>query len=158
MHSRASLALGIGVMIVSGWAVISAMEWPWKAKLFPLVIGIPVFLLAAAEVLWVLFGTAPKDQAMDFQLSAHLPAEETLKRTLVAVAWIVGFFALIVLLGFPIAVALFVFLYLKLQGREGWVLCSVFTLAVWAAFYGLFDVLLHLPFPEGWIQSWIGSS
>ena len=158
MHSRASLALGIGVMIVSGWAVISAMEWPWKAKLFPLVIGIPVFLLAAAEVLWVLFGTAPKDQAMDFQLSTHVPAGETVKRTLVAAAWIVGFFALIVLLGFPIAVALFVFLYLKLQGREGWVLCSVFTLAVWAAFYGLFDVLLHLPFPEGWIQSWIGSS
>lgn len=158
MHSRASLALGIGIMIVSGWAVISAMEWPWKAKLFPLVIGVPVFLLAAAEVLWVLFGTARKEQAMDFQLSAHLPARETLKRTLVAAGWILGFFAAIVLLGFPIAVAFFVFLYLKIQGREGWVLCSVFTLAVWAAFYGLFDLLLHLPFPAGWIQTWIGFS
>jgi hypothetical protein len=143
-------------MMVSGWAVFSAMEWPLKARLFPLVIGAPVFLLAAVEVLWVLFGTAPKERAMEFQLSAHVPAREMLKRTLVAAGWILGFFAAIVLLGFPIAVALFVFLYLRIQGREGWLFCSVFTLVLWAAFHGLFDRLLHLPFPDGWIQVWTG--
>lgn len=158
MRNKASLALGIGIMIISAWAVFSAMYWPWKAALFPLVLGIPVFCLAAAEVLWVLFGPgpAPGGKVKDFQLADHLPASVTLRRTLAAIAWILGFFATILLLGFPIAVPLFVFVYVKLQGREGWVLSLIVTLAVWAFFYGLFDRLLHLPFPDGWIQTWLG--
>ena len=67
-----------------------------------------------------------------------------------------GFLAAIVLAGFPIAVALVVFLYLKLQGRERWGVSIAFTLAVSAAFYAVFDRLLHLPFPAGLIQGWIG--
>ena len=158
MNSKASLVLGFAIMGVSAWAVVSAMYWPLKAALFPLAIGIPVFCLAAAEVLWVFFGSSPKpgSQAMDFQLSEQLPANVTLHRTLVAIAWILGFFAAIVLLGFPIAVPLFVFLYVKMQGREGWGLSLIFTLVVWAIFYGLFDRLLHLPFPDGWILTGVG--
>lgn len=156
MHNKASLFLGFGIMILSGGAVITAMDWPWKAALFPTVIGIPVFCLATAEVLWVLFGTAPREQAMDFQLSKHLPERVTLRRTLQAVGWMLGFFGAIVLLSFPIAVPLFVLLYLKLQGREGWGLSLVFALVVWALFYALFDRLLHLPFLDGWIQTWAG--
>ena len=72
-----------------------------------------------------------------------------------AVAWIVGFFAAIVLFGFTLAVPLFVFLYLRLQANEGWVISAVFTAAVWTFFYGLFDRLLHLPFPAGWALTWI---
>jgi hypothetical protein len=30
------------------------------------------------------------------------------------------------------------------------------TAGVWVCFYGLFDRLLHLPFPAGWIQTWLG--
>ena len=156
MHSKASLALALGIMAVSGYGVIAAWVWPWKAALFPLVIGVPVFLLAAAEALWVLFGSTPKLQATEFQFSTDLPGKVMLKRTLVVAGWIFGFFAAIVLVGFPIAVALFVFLYLKIEGREGWVFCSTFTFVVCAIFYGLFDLLLHLPFPAGWIQTWTG--
>lgn len=156
MHSRASLFLGFSIMILSGWAVVTALDWPWKAKLFPLVIGIPVFCLATAEVLWVLVGKAPRDQAMDFQLSEHLPAKVMLRRTAVAIGWMLGFFGAIVLVGFPIAIPFFVFLYLRLQGREGWGLSLVFTLVVWGLFYALFDRLLHIPFPDGWIQAWAG--
>jgi hypothetical protein len=142
-------------MVASGYGVIAATAWPWKAALFPLVIGIPLFCLAAAEALWTLFGASPAeaDEARDFQLSI---GKDTVRRTLVASGWILAFFAAIVLLGFPIAIPLFVFLYLKLQGREGWVLSSVMTAAVWGVFYGLFDLLLHLPFPAGWLFSWLG--
>jgi len=151
MHSRASLALGLGIMAVSGYGVIAAWSWPWKAALFPLVIGIPVLVLAGVEVLWVILGTSARGEAEDFRFSHQLPAQELLKRSAAAAGWILGFFAAIVLLGFPLAVPLFVFLYLKLQGKEGWVFCAVFTAAVWLFFYGLFDRLLHLPFPAGWL-------
>jgi len=156
MHSKASLFLGVSIMIVSGWAVAAAIGWPWKAALFPLVIGIPVFCLATAEVLWGLLGSTVRGQTMDFQLSEHLPEKLRLRRTLIAIGWMLGFLGAIVLAGFPIAVPLFVFLYLRFQGREGWGLSLAFTLAVWGLFYALFDLLLHLPFPDGWIQTWIG--
>ncbi len=156
MHNKASLALGLGIMIISAWAVVSAMYWPWKAALFPLVLGIPVFCLATAEVLWLLLGSTSQNPLMDVQPSADLPEQVTRSRMLVAIGWMLGLFVAIVLLGFPIAVPLFVFLYVKLQGREGWGLSLVFTLVVWGIFYGLFDRLLHLPFPAGWIQTWIG--
>ena len=156
MHKQASLILAVAIMMVSGWAVFVALDWPWKAKLFPLAIGIPVFCLSAAEVLWSVLGAAARDQAMDFQLSTHLPRKVVLERSLGAAGWMLGFLGMIVALGFPIAVPLFVLLYLKLQGRERWPLSIAIALGVWGVFYGLFDFLLHLPFPAGWIQTWIG--
>ena len=156
MHKKASLALSVLIMIVSGYGVIAATAWPLKAALFPLVIGVPLFCLAAAEALWTLFGSAPaSDEVRDFQLSI---GTDTLRRTLAASGWILAFFAAIVLLGFPIAVPLFVFLYLKLQGREGWGISIAITLGTWGVFYGLFDLLLHLPFPAGWLLAWLGFS
>ena len=155
MHKKASLALSVVVMIAAGYGVIAATAWPWKAALFPLVIGVPLFCLAAAEALWTLFGSAaPEAQVMDFQLAI---GNETARRTAVAIGWMLGLFAAIVLLGFPIAVPLFMVLYLKVQGREGWTLTIAMTLAVWAVFYGLFVYLLHLPFPGGWVFDWFGS-
>jgi Tripartite tricarboxylate transporter TctB family len=157
MHKNASLALSVLIMLVAGYGVIAASAWPWKAALFPLVIGIPLFCLAAAEALWALFGKAPAEggEAKDFHLSI---GKDSLRRTLGATGWILAFFAAIVLLGFPIAVPLFVFLYLRLQGREGWVVSIVMTAAIWGVFYGLFDLMLHLPLPAGWLFSWVGSS
>jgi hypothetical protein len=156
MHKEASLGLAIGIMIVSGYGVITAWAWPFKAALFPLAIGIPLFCLAAAEALWVVFGSTVRTEVKDFQLSTHLPEGATLRRAGVASGWILGFFAAIMLLGFPIAVPLFVFSYLRLQGREGWIFSALFTLAVWGVFHGLFDRLLHLPFPAGWLVTWAG--
>jgi hypothetical protein len=155
MHRKASLALALGVMAISGYAVIAAWFWPWKAALFPLVIGIPLFVLSATEAAWVLFGKAGRAEVQDFQLARDVPEREVVRRSAVAAAWIVGFFAAIVLFGFAVAVPLFVFLYLKLQANEGWIFSAVFTAAVWALFYGLFDRLLHLPFPAGWALTWI---
>lgn len=156
MHSKASLILGAGIMLLAGTAIVIAMDWPLKAKLFPLAIGIPVFCMAAAEVAWGLLDPAARSEAMEFKLSDHLPGGSVAKRMLLAVAWLAGFFVAIVLLGFQLAVPLLVFLYVKIQGRAGWMLCVAFALAVWGVFYGIFDQLLHLPFTAGWLQEWIG--
>jgi Tripartite tricarboxylate transporter TctB family len=153
---KASLALALAIMLLSGWGTYSALAWPWKAKLFPLVIGIPLFCLAAAEALWVIFGSAAVSKASDFKLSEDVLPELARKRTALAAGWIAGFFLAILLLGFPVAVPVFVFLYLKLQAKERWLFCAVFAAAIWGAFYGLFDMLLHLPFPPGALFEWLG--
>lgn len=151
MHDRASLVLGVAIMACSGWAVYAASGWPWKAALFPIAIGIPVFCLATAEVAWVLLGKDAAERASDFQMSTEVPAPLAARRTLIVVAWMLGFFAAIALIGFAAAVPAFVFLYLKLQGRESWTLSLTFSAVVWGFFYGLFEKLLHVPFPAGWL-------
>jgi len=151
MHNKASLALSAAIMACSGFAVYAASGWPWKAALFPIAIGIPVFCLAAAEVVWSLVGSAGPERAMDFEMSTDVPAPVAARRTALTVGWMVGFFAAIALIGFPYAVPLFVFLYLRLQGREGWMFSVLFSAAVWGFFYLVFDRLLHLPFPAGWL-------
>ena len=156
MERLASRILGVAVMLASGAAVLIAMDWPLKARLFPIAIGVPVFCMAAAEILWGLLRPEARLGAMDFRLSDHLPPMIAVRRTLVAIAWMLGFLAGIVLAGFPIAVPLLVFFYAKLQGREPWGLSLGLALAVWGLFYAVFDRLLHLPFPAGWIQSWLG--
>lgn len=156
MHKQASFILGIGILLASGAAIVVALDWPWKAKLFPIAIGIPVFCMAVVEVLWGLLGPAARGEAMEFQLSDQIPARTVARRTLAAIAWMFGFLAAIALLGFPVAVPLFVFLYLIVQGKERWMFCAVFAGAAWAIFYAVFDRLLHLPFPAGLVQGWLG--
>jgi hypothetical protein len=151
MPRKASLILSIGVMLMSGYGVYAATAWPWKAALFPLAIGIPLFCLAAVEALWSFFGReAEAEGSMELQITP--PG----RSTWIAGAWMLAFFAGVVLLGFPYAVPLFVLLYLKLQGGEGWLLSVSITAAVAAVFYGLFDALLHLPFPSGLLLDWLG--
>lgn len=156
MPNRTSLGLAVVIMAISAYGIYSALEWPLKAKLFPLVIAIPLFCLATAEALWVVFGKDPTSSATDFKLSEDQPAEVARRRTLVATGWTVGFFVLILLLGFPIAVAVMVFSYLKVQGKEGWIFSAIFTAAVWFFIYGLFDLVLHLHFPDGWLFGGFG--
>lgn len=143
MARKASLILAAGIMLAAGYAVLAARGWPWKAALFPMAIGIPLFLIAGAEVFLAAFGKQATEEA-----APRIPV--------LPWAWMVLFLVLIVLLGFPIAVAVFLLLYLKTQAKEGWVFSIILTAAVWGAFYGLFDATLHLPFPAGWLVEWLG--
>lgn len=151
MHDRASLILAVAIMACAGWAIYAAIGWPFKAALFPMAIAITVLCLAAAEVAWTLFGSQAAERATDFQIATDVPREVAVRRTVTVIAWIGGFFAVIALIGFPWAVPLFVFLYLRVQGRESWWLSLGFSAAVWGFFYGLFVKLLNIPFPAGWL-------
>jgi hypothetical protein len=148
---RASLILAIGVMLLAGYGIYAATAWPWKAALFPLAIGIPLFCLAAVEALWAYFGREGAETA-----AADLQITPPGRSTWIALAWMLAFFAAIVLIGFPYAVPLFVLLYLRFQGGEPWLLSIIITAVVAAVFYGLFDAALHLPFPPGWLLEWLG--
>src|SRR5882672_4503332 len=110
MVKRTSLGLALAIMALAAWGIHGALDWPLKAKLFPLVIAIPLFCLASVEALWALLGREAQGKANDFALADDVPKDIALRRTALAALWILGFFAAIVLLGFPIAVPLFVFL------------------------------------------------
>jgi hypothetical protein len=134
------------------------MSWPYKAALFPRVIGRPLITLGVVEALLCLFGRerTGAGTAADFQMSKEFDAAVVRRRTASIFLWMVGFFALILFAGFPLAVPLFVFAYLRLAGKEGWVATILLTLFSWIFVEGLFSRLLHIPFQDGWLISLLG--
>lgn len=140
--------------------VYLAHEWRLQARLFPWAIGIPMLILAFAQVILDLKGVKAKPSAdatpVDFQFTKEIDPATAQKRAMVMFAWLLGFFALIVLFGFPVAIPLMMFGYLKFQGKEPWILSISLTVIAWICFYGLFVKLLTLPFPEGMVITWLG--
>ena len=140
--------------------VYMAQEWRMQARLYPWAIGIPMVILAIVQVILDLKGIQAKQSTdatpMDFQFSKGTDPIVARKRTIIMFTWLFGFFLGIWLLGFPIAIALMVFTYLKFQGREPWGLSILLTVIAWIVFWGLFVKLLTLPFPEGLIVTWLG--
>ena len=140
-------AIGVGV-------VITAIKWPFKTAFFPVMVGVFLFFGALADLLLNLFGTekvTKKQGAVDFQLSDDIDPALATRRTLLAFGWVLGFFLLILLFGFTLAVPLLVFLFLKVQAREKWGISLFLTGSSLVFFFGLFVWLLNIPFSEGWI-------
>ncbi len=92
-----------------------------------------------------------KQAAVDFQLSEDIDPAVATRRTLLAFGWVLGFFVLILLVGFTLSVPLLVFLFLKVQAREKWGITLFLTASSLVFFFGLFVWMLNIPFAEGWI-------
>jgi hypothetical protein len=150
--------LASGIALIAGYALYSAIDWPFRTALFPRLIGTPLLALALIEMGLSAFGTEKQREghAVDFELTTDIDPKVARQRTLAIVGWIFGFFILILLVGFPVGVPVFVFSYLKIAGKEKWGLALVLTVFAWLLIEGLFDRLLHIPFPDGWIQSLFG--
>lgn len=157
MRVNGRVLMSLSVAVVGMIVVIMALRWPFKTALFPVIIAIPVVLMAVAELVMGLRGMKKSEKGgVDFKLSEDIDPKVAMRRTLVTFGWIVGFFLLIVLLGFPIAVLLFLFLNLKLQAKENWRLTLLLTAATSIFFYGLFIRMLDIHFYEGVILRALG--
>jgi hypothetical protein len=131
----------LGLAAVAAYAVYAALRWPPKAALFPLVMGIPLLVLALAQFVVDLRQRAP---------AAPAPGSA---RALPVFGWMAAFIILVLLAGFPVAVPVLVLSYLVIAG-EGWILSVALAAAAWGAFHLLFQRLLHFPFEGGLIGGW----
>ena len=141
MRLSGAALFSFGLACMAAYAVIAALRWPPKAALFPLVMGIPLLVLALVQVVIDL-----RDRAV------AAPAD--VRRAGAVFAWMAGFIVLVLLAGFPVAVPVFVLAYLLIAGREGWGRSVMLAAAAWGAFHLLFQRLLHFPFEPGLISGW----
>lgn len=143
--------------------VYQAYEWRMQARLYPWAIGIPMILLAIAQVILDLRGVkakAPSEAGpptpMDFQFTKDIDPVTARNRAIVMFAWLAGFLGLIWFVGFSIGIAVMMFSYFRIQGKEPLRLSIILTAIAWLCFYGLFVKLLTLPFPQGALFAWLG--
>jgi hypothetical protein len=86
---------------------------------------------------------------------SDLPTEVVNRRTAGIFGWIVAYLVGIWLLGFSFGVPLCTFIQLKIFGREKWLQSLIYTASAWALIYGVFDRVLHVPFPTGDLFLWL---
>jgi hypothetical protein len=153
IHVNLRVLFSLAVVVLGGYALYASLHWPFKTALFPRVIGAPLVILAAVEMLLSAFGREKRQEgnAVDFQFTTDVDPAVAQRRTWMILGWTFGFLILILLVGFLLAVPLFVFLYLKLVGKEGWIITLSLTAVSWIFMEAVFDRLLHLPFPTGWL-------
>lgn len=146
-------ALSFAAACVAGYALYAAWSWPFRTALFPRLIAVPMLVLALLELGLSASGNenASAGHAVDFQLTDTVEPSMARKRTIAIVIWILGFMGLILVAGFPLAVPIFVGVYLKIVGGESWKLTVALTALSWLLMDGLFGRLLHIPFPDGWV-------
>jgi hypothetical protein len=141
----------VGVVMAS--ALWFARDWPIRASIGVLVLGTIGVLLA----MWQIVLDAKQPDGPQARSQFDLPTAELESKwgNVEIWSWIIGFYLLIVTFGFLIAVPLFVLAYSKFYGA-GWRLGIVLSSIAWGFVYGVFEKILHVPWPTPLISSLLG--
>jgi putative tricarboxylic transport membrane protein len=143
----------IGLLALALW---QSRNFGFRAGLFPWAIGTPTLILACAQLARDLYGRKKKRRGESTETGAHdvAPAEAK-QRTISIIIWTIGFFLVIWILGFSYAVPLTMLAYLWLAAKERWPIVLSVTFFTWLFYWGLFEKMLNVPFPDGLLISLI---
>lgn len=169
MQKKVDLNEVIFVLVLLAFVIVTffmALDYSYNGKLFPLII---IVTLAVMLILKIIGFVNPKIATRFDIHGINLPEQQSSSphpkistgektpsadvpkwmREVKMVFWMGFLLSLIYLLGFLFTVPLYLFLFLRFQGRHSWLVSSVTSLAVLAFVYALFGILLSVPFPEG---------
>ena len=161
MNFRPQNLVSLGFVIFFAGAIYLSRDWLIQASLFPWSIGIPGLILALVQFWRDSTGWLEKDPSrgqgtqVDEVYERTVPARVEKVRTLAFFGWMAGITFGIWLLGFAYAVSLFVFLYTKVEAREGWVFSLAMTAGTVGLLWGLFEYYLGMQWAPGALADWL---
>lgn len=136
----------VGVVLL--WTLRVADGWDeLRASIIIFVLGGVGVVLAAVQVVKDLWPRRDGEEAGGIHFDAPALKSEGRWGNIEIWGWLLGFYATIRIIGFPTAVPVFVFSYAKTYGA-GWLLSCLLAAAAWAFIYGVFEHILHVPWPE----------
>ena len=141
------------MLVIIGFSATMAH---FESKLLPMVISSAVFVLAAIG-LWreVLTPEGQKVTKTAGKTSAKEETEEDWRGYLTAGAWVVVFFLAIYLLGFIIAIPLFILAYMRTHSMR-WLSSIVFAFLTPLLIYGIFERVLGVILYRGLLLTLLG--
>ena len=122
---------------------LMALGFPDKARLMPLMVGMPGTLLGLFQ-LFVEWRDASRQEA---------PAgdQKALRREREMLVWILAFLTGILAFGFVVASPVLVYAFLRLGRRETLAVSSVGAVATWIVLIGLFETAFQIPLFDGFL-------
>jgi hypothetical protein len=120
---------------------IIGMSYPDKARMMPLLVGIPGSILALAQLIRdVRF---PEVKARTDESVAELRTEFKM------FFWLAVFFAGVLGFGFIFAAPVLVFAFMRLGQKETWLVAAFGGIGTWTILYGIFEKMLELSLFQG---------
>ena len=134
-------------------AVLTAKDWYFTARLFPLFAGIPGLVLAAVQfwrelTRWEsrnLASGVQMDQAYDESADATVQRRRTMRFALWLLTTSVGIWAF----GLPLALSVSLAYWVRSEGEESWVMSLGFGVGTLLVVWGLFTRVFGLGWPPG---------
>jgi hypothetical protein len=139
----------IGLVVVV--ALFISLDWPVRASIVILLLASIGIVLTVVQLVFdfkVLRGDRLKGARPTFEVEAL--EHQGRWGSLEIWVWLWGLFLAIQLIGMPIALPLFVFFYTKLYGGS-WIAALILAASTWGFLYGVFEQLLHVPWPKPWL-------
>ncbi|MCC6780055.1 MAG: tripartite tricarboxylate transporter permease [Hyphomicrobiales bacterium] len=159
------------VIVVIGSAVAFATRWDFSAKIVPVVVG-TVALIAAGLSLFndmcrklaagQVEGLAEHAQHevgdrihMDLTSdTGHLPVREIIQRAAWFFGYLIGFMALMAVIGLIPTVGIFVVFFMRWEARERWPLVIPYAAILVVFIWFTFDYIMALPWPSTLLGQW----
>jgi putative tricarboxylic transport membrane protein len=154
-----------------GGAVIAALRWDFSAKIVPLVVG-TVALSAAALSLFNEMCRKPTAAAaeglaqhaqhevvekihMDLVSdTGHLPVREIAARAALFFGYLIGFMAVMAVIGLIPTAGLFVVFFMRYEAKERWTLVIPYAAVLVLFIFLAFDYFMAVPWPPTLIGQW----
>ncbi len=156
LEARLRTAFVLALFALSLFVVWTAQDFRTAARLFPQYAGAVTAALCLLELGRQLVRRkllAPAEEGVntaDIGLEAEERTREGIRRSLGIFSWVLGYGVLIVLLGMPLATALFVPALLRLRFDAPWLPALGLVAGLWALMHAL-RVVLAVRLPSGWL-------
>ncbi len=149
----------------------AALRWDFSAKIVPLVVGGTGIALAALSLFNEMCrkenDPEPADLAAETQHqveekihmdltsdTAHLPTREIVTRAAWFFGYLIGFMAVMAVIGLIPTVAVFVVFFMRYEARERWSLVVPYAVCTVLFIYIAFDYFMAVPWPPTLLGDW----
>ncbi|HEX7936145.1 MAG TPA: tripartite tricarboxylate transporter permease [Paraburkholderia sp.] len=145
--------IGIGI-----YMLVTAQSWLLMARIGPTVIASILVIAGTCSLLYKVFvipahaGAAHAEVGIHMDVSSDhaekLPNKVTLMRAARFFGWFVGFLVCMSVIGMIPTVPIVIVAFMRIEGREPWRLSLILAACVTALIYGVFDQIIHIPWPS----------
>ena len=135
------------LIIMTAVFLYLAKDWNFETGLFPRVVGFPMLVITIA----ILVVDIKKGLRQDKDGDADGDAEfKTMTLRMVKYfAWLIGFILLVWAIGIEYTIPIYIFSYMKIEGKYGWLKCGIYAVAMTAFITLLFQYVFRVAWPEG---------
>ena len=124
-----------------------AKDWNSTTALFPRLVGFP--MLALTIVILAVDIKKGRRQDKDGKTEGDAEFIKTSGRMVMYLGWLMGFVVLIWAIGIVYSIPIYIFSYMKIEGKYGWLKCGIYAAAMTAFIIILFEYVFRVAWPEG---------
>lgn len=146
----AAVMLGIFAIMT-----VMALDFPTKARLMPMLIGIPAVLLGLVQFIIEYRAVAQELAEGGKKVDAEKEAKEGKKDEKQMIIWITLFFITILSLGFIYASPILVFSFLYFGSKESLKIALISAVSTWLLMFIIFVEWFKIALFEGLIPLWL---